>query len=322
MNKLTVISPYCNEYPQICFTICNLRCELEQSDIDWEIISISNTGTDKGFERVKAIQTPMIKALEYNDKLSHWNAKNYGVAHSTGDVLFFIDSHVILAKNALVNAYKYYISHYEELHGTLHLPILYLGEINGRELEYKMICNITDDKQGLDNNPKNGPHNLHYVFTRHKHISPSHRVSCMSTCGMLMSREIYDKLGGWPTEMGIYGGGENFINFTLAMMGYHINVYSAPSVLHHFADKRGYSWNYNDWIRNRIIASYMCGGEEWARIYAINAKGRRNVLEGMWQDVVGKCKDQRVHIEKSIVMSPREWVRKEALEGRFTGEFE
>jgi hypothetical protein len=321
MSKLSIIVPYCNEYPQVLFTLCGLRVELEQSDIDWEIISISNTSTDKGFERVKAIQTPRIKALEYNDKLSHWNAKNYGVVHSTGDILFFIDSHCILAKDALVNAYKYYTSHYEELNGTLHLPILYLGEINGRELEYKMVCNITEDKQGLDCNPKNGPHNLHYVFTRHKHIKPHHRVSCMSTCGMMMSREIFDKLGGWPSELGIYGGGENFINFTLGVMGYHINVFYTPNVVHHYAEKRSYSWNYNDWIRNRIIASYMCGGEEWSYIYAVNAKGRRNVLESLYSDVVEKCKKHREHVLPSIIMTPQEWVRKEFASGRFMGEY-
>lgn len=328
MNKLSVIVPYCNEYPQINFTVCNLRCELEQSGIDYEVIAVSNQGTDKGFERISAASNEYVKArlpkslnaLSYDTKLSHWNAKNYAVQNSTGDVLFFIDSHCILTKNALVNMFNYYIAHYDALHGTLHMPILYMNELRGRELEYKMVCNITDDRQGLDGNPKNSPHNLHYVFTRIRNRQ-AHRVSCMSMCGAMMSREIFDKLGGWPTELGIYGGGENFINFTLAVMGYHINVFSYPNAVHHYAEKRGYSWNYNDWIRNRIIASYMCGGEEWSHVFAVNAKGRRNVLESMWQDVVTKCKAHREHIEKSVVMSPQEWVEQEAREGRFIGQY-
>lgn len=320
MSKLSVIVPYCNEYPQICFTMCDLRCELEHSGVDYEIIAISNQGTDKGFERIKATQTSQIKAFEYNDKLSHWNAKNYGVAHSTGDVLFFIDSHCILTKNALVNMFNYYTEHYDELHGTLHMPILYLGDLEGRELEYKMVCNITDDKQGIGGNPKNSPHNLHYVFTRIRNKNV-HRVSCMSMCGSMMSREIYDKLGGWPSELGIYGGGENFINFTLAVMGYHINVFSYPNAVHHYAEKRSYSWNYTDWIRNRIIAAYMNGGEEWAHIFAQNAKGRKNVLEQLYNDVVEKCKTHREHIVPNIIMTPQEWVEQEAASGRFVGQY-
>jgi len=302
--------------------VCNIRCELEQSDLDWEIITIANKNTDKGYDRLIKTQTPRIKALKYDDKLSHWCAKNYGILNSTGNVLFFIDSHCILAKNALVNMFKYYTEHYEELNGTLHLPLTYMGELNGRELEYKLITNITD-KNGIDStNSKNSAHNMHYSFTRYKHQKNTlhHRVSCMSTCGMMISRELMvDKLGMWPSELGIYGGGENFVNFTLAVMNYYINVFTRPNVLHHFAEKRQYSWNYDNWIRNRIIASYMSGGAEWSKIFAMNARGRPKVLESMWNNVVEKCHEQREKIKPFIKMSPIVWVENEVSEGRHLG---
>jgi len=454
-RQLSVIMPYCNEYPQIYFTVCGIRCELEQSDIDWEIITIANKSSDQGFEKMQRIQTDRIKALRYDEKLSHWCAKNHGIQNSTGETLFFIDGHCILSKNALVNQYKCFIEHAEELHGTLHLPILYMNEKGGRELEYKLQANITE-KKGIDN-PKNTAHNLHYSFTRYKHTKPFHRVSCMSTCGMMISRKLLvDEMGLWPGAMGIYGGGENFINFTIAVMDYHINVFHRPNSVHHYAEKRGYaqpltakiktpegwipmgemqigtivstpnkkkaavieiypqgikdvykviledgsttacsqdhlwqvysghvltlaqlqnnlkagivdyipvftnkdlvfkqlktidyigeaecqcilidhpdhlyitdddivthnSWNYDDWVRNRIIAAYMYGGEEWAHPFALNIRGRKEVLEGIYQEVVKTCKTHQDHIEAQVKLSPQEWVEREAEEGRFQG---
>jgi len=322
MKDLTIIMPYVNEYPMNYFTLCGLRCELEQSDLDWEIITIANKNTDKGYDRISKVQTPRIKALKYDDKLSHWNAKNFGIQNSEGKILFFIDAHCILSKNALVNLYNYYVNNYDVLHGSLHVPILYMNELQNRELEYKLIANITD-KNGIDpNNPKNSAHNMHYSFTRYKHQKNAshHRVSCTSTCGMMISRDLMvDKLGMWPQELGIYGGGENFVNFTLAVMGYHINVFTRPNVLHHYAEKRQYSWNYDNWIRNRIIASYMSGGTEWSKIFAMNVRGRQPVLEKMWNDVVEKCSDHRQKIKPFIKMSPIVWVEKEVLEGRHQG---
>jgi len=321
MAKLSIIVPYIDEYPMIHFTVCGLRCELEQSNIDWEIIAIANKNTDKGYKKICDIAKPhkRITSLKYDEKLSHWNAKNFGIQHSSGDVLFFIDSHCLLAKDSLINMYKYYTEHEEELHGTLHLPILYMSELNGRELEYKLVANITDDKKMVGGNNKNSPHNLHYNFTRIRNRNV-HRISCTSTCGMMISRKLLvDELGMWPKALGIYGGGENFINFTLAVMGYHINVFSSPNSLHHFAEKRNYSWHYDCWIKNRIVAAYMNGGKKWAKIYALNAKGRRTVLERMYNEVLEECSEHREFIKPKIKTTPQEWVEREVREGRSIG---
>lgn len=317
-NKLSIIIPYCNEFPQVYFTICNLRCELEQSDIDWEIIAIANKNTDAGYERVSKIPDKRINSLKYDTKLSHWCAKNEGIKAATGNIFFFIDSHCIVAKNALINMYNFYTEHLEELHGTLHMPILYMNEKSGRELEYKLQANITDKKIEGDLNNKNTPHNLHYSFTRYKHVVPFHRVSCMSTCGMMISRKLLiNELNMWPDILDIYGGGENFINFSLAVMGYHINVFHRPNCLHHYADKRGYSWTYDSWVKNRIAAAYIYGGESWAHTFALNVRGRKEVLEKMYLDVLTKCRNHHEHIHTRTKLTPQQWVEQEYAAGRF-----
>ena len=82
-------------------------------------------------------------------------------------------------------------------------------------------------------------------------------VMAVSTCGMMISKEIFNQLGGWPKELGIYGGGENFMNYVMATQGFKKYIYPAKKALYHHGEKRGYSWNYDDHLRNRAIATYF-----------------------------------------------------------------
>lgn len=304
MKDLSVIIPYVQEYPQIVFTLQSLYCELEDAGIDFEIIAIDNwckeveaqgRPQDKGSGYVKdrANALPWLKYVAYDEKLSHWQAKNAGIKESTGRNLLFIDSHCITSANSVVDMFHYYDAHKDDLNGTLHLPISYMMERRGLELIYKLVLDLEHAV-------------VHYSFTRQKIRDRVHRVPCMSTCGMMMSREIYDRLGGWPAELGIYGGGENFINFTMAIMGLNINIFPANPI-YHYAEKRGYHWNYTDFHRNRCIASYMYGGKDFAKKYITSVKGRPEVLSSIYEDVVTKCQEHREHIKKSQKLDIETW---------------
>jgi hypothetical protein len=182
------------------------------------------------------------------------------------------------------------------INGTLHMPINYMLEQPGKELIYKLLYN---KEEGI----------AHYSFRRmiNREI---HKVPCMSTCGMMVSREIIQQsLGMWPWELGIYGGGENFINFTLAVLGYDVNIWPHHPI-HHYAYKRGYSWNYDDWLRNRMIAIYLAGGEAWLKRFSDASKGRPEVKEGMRLDVISKTKDHRDKIKAQQKYSLEEWAEK------------
>lgn len=308
MAELSIICPSVGEYPQNIFTFQNIWCELA-GEVDFEFIFIDNwckavedqgRTRDKSWEYMssRAQALPFLKALHYDKKLSHWQAKNLGVSKSTGKFLWFVDAHCIVSKNALVNMFKYYKENHKGLNGTLHLPLSYLTEKPGLELIYKLVADLPTG-------------NVHYSFTRYPHnknLGSHFQVPCMSTCGMMMTRKIYDQLGGWPTELGIYGGGENFINFTLAVLGKSVNI--MPGLpLFHYAEKRGYQWNYDDWIRNRIIATYLFGGDEFARLFTNHAKGRPSVLERIRYDVIKKCRSHREHIEAQQKVSIEDFVR-------------
>lgn len=312
-DRLSIIIPFVQEYPMINFTVQALYCELRDK-VDFEIICIDNWCKEvatqisaKGLQQdagskymddIQKLHPSWLKVLKYDKKLSHWNAKNMGVAESSGEFLFFCDSHCIPSAGSIVSMYEYYKEHHHELNGTLHLPLSYMLDKPGNELIYKLV---TDLEKGI----------VHYSFTSYKQYDRTKviPVPCMSTCGMMMSKEIYGTLGGWPAELGIYGGGEHFINFTLATMGKTVNIFPT-NPLFHYAAPRGYHWNYNDYHRNRDIATFMYGGIEMAEKYMMNVKGNKITLAGIYSDIINKCSKHREHVKKSQVIKIEDWVNK------------
>ena len=304
MAELSVIVPFVNEYPQVIFTLQSIAQDLRDR-VDFEIIAVDNSckeietqgrQIDKSAGVVAGSTgvSPWLKSLKYEDKLSHWQAKNLAVSHSSGRFLWFCDAHCIVGRDALYNMFRYYSDHHEELNGTLHLPLTY-KILESRRLIYKLVNNIESSGE------------VAYSFTPLRRDDGPFRVPCMSTCGMMMTRGLYDDLGGWPKELGIYGGGEHFINFTLAVLGRAVNIFPGPPLFHH-GEKRGYHWNGDDYTRNRTIATYMFGGEALARKFMAHRKGDRRTLDNILTDVFSRCKDHRVHIKSRQKMSIEEWL--------------
>ena len=304
---LSIIIPFVNEHPQIAFTLQSLLLDL-RGQIPFEVIAIENWNEhtcgerqkrtrDKGFEYLKDApkNNPELKVLHYGEKLSHWQAKNYGVAHSSGDTLLFLDGHVLVSPGSIGDMYCHYRQFGPDLNGTLHLPICYFLDRKDRALIYKPV--VEKEKSVW-----------HYSFTSYgKHPQGKViQVACMSTCGMMMDRGIYNQLGGWPKELGIYGGGEHFINFTLAVLGKTVNIYPA-NPLYHYAAPRDYNWYYDDYHRNRCIATYMFAGADAAKNYMKNTKGDQTVLQAIADDVISKEFNHFLSIQKQKVQTIEEW---------------
>jgi glycosyltransferase involved in cell wall biosynthesis len=335
MNKLSVIIPFVNEFPQVIFTVQNIAQEL-MGRVDFEIIMVDNycqqfkiqvenqnlekakkaAGTtdvdkiiqimstfkspepDKGGETMKVCSgriNPWLKYATWTKNLSHWQAKRVGVSVATGDVFWFCDAHCIVSRDAVYGMYKYYVDNYEKINGSIHLPLTY-KILESRRLIYKFVAS----------NMQKGE--IDYSFTPLRiHDRPS-EVPCMSCCGVMLSRELYDEVGGWPLELGIYGGGEQFMNFTLSVLGKSKWIYPAGT-LHHHGEPRSYHYLYDDYIRNKMIAAYLYGGKAWVTLFSQHTKGRPATLTAIREEVMKKCADHRKHIKSRQVMGIEDWAK-------------
>ena len=315
---VSVIMPFCNEWAQIVFTIRAIAEQLKGGGLDFEIIAIDNyvegisippdRGHDHYNDKGKFVKSHIasmaekhewLKYIRYDEKLSHWNAKRVGADEAQGEVMWFLDAHVIPC-NEIWYGVKYYFDHYGEMDGTLHFPLTY-HIIESQRLIYQADIDV-------------GTGLFHYKFKNYtwNHKDGIFEVPCMSTCGMLISNFLYRQVGGWPKELGIYGGGENFMNFTLAILGKKKYIYS-PSTLFHHGDKRGYKYNGPDYDRNRIIANYLFGGEDaavrWVWNHAKHLQTSRHKTNTL-NEIFHLCRKQRAWIVERQEVCIEDWAKK------------
>lgn len=257
-------------------------------------------GEDRGTQNVKAMaeKHPWLRYFRKNERLSHWQCKNFAMKEAKGEIFLFIDAHCIVPHD-LYEALLYYQANWHILNGSMHLPLTY-HILESKRLIYKAVFDL----------PRGD-----YAYTFHTYIpeesnttSPVFEVPAMSTCGMMIHKNIMEDIGGWPEELGIYSGGEHFLNYVLAITGYKKWIYKSTSALYHHGDKRGYNWNHHDQQRNRAIATYMIGGAKLLNLWMEKiAKLRPNEKNNMIRNIIDTCCDQRTLIESKQVMTVEEF---------------
>jgi hypothetical protein len=305
-EELSIIIPQVNEYPQVIFTVRAVHEELRDR-VDHRIYVVDNwclEAKDQGREADKSLEylqgmsqrLPWLEVLTYTDKLSHWVAKRKGVAASTGKFLMFLDAHVLPARDAIYNQFCYYRDHYEELDGPLHLPTTY-HILESHILKYKLVNELVESGY------------IGYSFTGFcgdEHGYPF-QVPCHTTDGCMITRELYEAVGGFSESYSQWGGGENALNFTLAILGKKIWVMPRPAVLYHHGEKRGYNYTFDGLFKNRCIAMYLIGGEELAQRYTETHRGNQRALHAIYEDIIVTCRPQRELIQSQQVIDIYSW---------------
>lgn len=332
MAKLSIIIPFVNEWPQVAFTVRNIAEELK-GRVDFEIVVVDNwcyemeadqrrlpdRGHDRFIKQDKTViglydikgqrnathvvghlkamaQTkPWLKYVQYDEKLSHWNSKRVGIENASGDYLMHIDAHCIVARDTIHDMFKYYLANENTINGSLH-PALTYHILEGKRLIYKPVINFETDE-------------YHYSFTAlGSRLNTQFEVAAMSTCGMMVSRRIYNAIGGWPKALGIYGGGENFFNYSLAVCGFSKWIYGSGTLFHH-GETRGYHWNGDDYLRNRMVATYLFGGEKILHNMVQHSKGNPLVKERLAYSVLNACDEHRKVIRERQMTTLPEWAK-------------
>lgn len=304
---ISVIVPYCREWPQVAFTLRSIHEAL--NGVDHEVLAVdnvqSNMAVDRGSKNVEGMANtwrkagnPWLKYIKFDDQLSHWQAKNYAMHIAEGDYFWFIDAHCICpGGSTMIRAYEYYTKNELFLKGSLHLPLTY-HILESTQLMYKAVIE-----------PKKFDYAYRFhTFNPREYSQEAICVPAMSTCGMLVSREIMHSIRYWPTELGIYSGGEHYLNYVFAIMGYNKWLWNGSSLCHH-GEKRGYNWNHTDQQRNRAIACYMYGGEEHLVGWMLNkAKLSGREKQAIINNIYKTCEDHREYIKKNSVKTIEEWV--------------
>jgi len=90
--KLSVIVPAYREARHIQQNLGTLLRELDNLGRSYEVIVVSDGNTDETAREAERVVSPHIKVIEYNRNMGKGYALRCGVAHSSGELVTFIDA--------------------------------------------------------------------------------------------------------------------------------------------------------------------------------------------------------------------------------------
>jgi hypothetical protein len=211
-------------------------------DGDYEIVVVQNDVEPEDaeyFEKLTWSRQGVIVPIALEEG-SAWQARRIGSERARGDYIFWCDSHVVVRGDDLRRAVDWHLG----WRGVLKFGLNYFLDHPARTL-YQY-----DWK----------PERFWGTWTRRRPDPPDYRIMLSGSHG-LIDRSVYEEIGGIHPALGIYGGGEPYLDFKVQMFGYEVRCSPAHQV-YHIAERRGYSWDNDDLWRNFMISAYAIGGDE------------------------------------------------------------
>jgi glycosyltransferase involved in cell wall biosynthesis len=89
---LSVVVPAYREGPRIHDNLQRLLSELDQLDVDYEVVVVSDGNTDATASEAERVASARVKVLQYPVNRGKGFALSHGVGHSTGTLVTFIDA--------------------------------------------------------------------------------------------------------------------------------------------------------------------------------------------------------------------------------------
>lgn len=243
--KLSIIIPSRGEFTNLKFTMQSMIDKLlgPFGVGEFEILAGMNFPTDVEWawlHKLAWTKLGVIVPVRQDEVASCWQTRNACMKVAKGDYLFFADSHIITKADSLVRAIEWH----KGWKGMLKFGNNYMLEVPYRVCyQYRWQ-----------------PEKFWGAWSRVAPESPDYHIM-MGGSHHMTDRSVYEEIGGWNPHLGIYGGGEPYMDFKMQMFGYPIRCYPEFQV-YHLAERRGYAWNNDDLWRNFMVAAWAIGGEE------------------------------------------------------------
>lgn len=293
-KKISVIIPSRNEMKNLLWTLQCVQNGLDGTDYEMiPVLNLCENGDVEKLEKYWPSRNGTMKAIRYDDKPSCWQARNAGAAVAEGKYLLFLDSHVAFQEGAI----RALLDFHEGWKGIAHLPLCYWLEENRPNYGY-----VWKPEKFWGNWTRQMP-------------DPPYDVPLSGASSILIDRDVFEEIGGFHSSLGIYGGGETYLDLKVQMFGYKVRV-AVGYKLFHMTEKRGYAWNKKDFQRNFMLSAYALGGYKYLDpLYDVYFEDCRK--NEVWENAMVELREEAIAIaqdDRDFIEANAEFTLDEVIE--------
>jgi len=285
--KFSIVIPYSQDYPHVWFTLQDkyLRLMENYDSSEYEVIIVENGSSgenlrlvrrmcgkqgdnpDEWYDRQSSWGSPRRLNLRYVEikkalyptrpesptQLHSKPAINVGAWKAKGKYLVFADSHTLFNNDWFTLAEK----HMEENESCtiLHTSLSWhCRDYQRRGYQYNLTF-------------KDGCKNFWGNWSSHKVDDKPYPIAASGWAGVVARRKVFiDRYKGFPSMLRSYGAGEPYMDILAWMMGDEVHLHPDMHTVHFsLARSRGYHQGGAIIMnRNKMLAAYIIGGDEWA----------------------------------------------------------
>ncbi|MGG4420160.1 glycosyltransferase [Bacillus subtilis] len=210
---ISIVIPVRNEFDRVEKTI-NSILKKRGTKCDLEMVIVDDASETNSYKNINCNVEIPIRIFRLNERVGVPRARNYGVYKANGDILFITDAHVDFSEN-----WDVYI----------------LNNIRDNQIIAATICDTSSKFMGYGCSlvvPYMGTR-----WNRSPSTDDSKYVQIASSAGTILTKKLFEKIGGYDPGMILYGGAEPEFSLRAWLSG--AEIVSAPSlhIFHRFKTK-------------------------------------------------------------------------------------
>ncbi len=238
---VSVVIPFCNESQNALWTVQGFVNQF-MGYCPFEIILVSNKSDPEHIEKFSRwTKLPWFNLVEYNNTQSGWQARNLGASLAKGKYILFADAHIYPKDGA----FQGLVESHEGWKGIAHCPLCYFYDPTRPNYGYVWQ-----------------PYKFWGRWTRLVPRSETGDVPLSGASTLLIDRDVFEEVHGFHPALGIYGGGETYLDLKVQMFGYKVRM-AVDHHIYHLTETRGYRWNNENFRFNKMLAAFTIGGEKY-----------------------------------------------------------
>ncbi|NDI33558.1 glycosyltransferase [Chengkuizengella sediminis] len=210
-SLISIVIPVRNEFDRLVGTIKSIM-ENGVTACEKEFIIVDDASDDHFYEKiVDEVSEVCIKVFRLDEHVGIPRARNYGVSKAQGDIIFLTDAHVRFSKG-----WDSYV----------------LNNIEDNRIIAATICDPKSNLKGYGSHlivPFMG-----IRWNQKMDVDRPSFVQVASSAGTVLTKKLFERIGGYDLGMMIYGGAEPEFSIRAWLSG--AEIVSAPSlqVYHRF----------------------------------------------------------------------------------------